>query len=327
MNLMSSFRQFFRPVVGSFLLCFAVFPVLAQQSAPPVLAQEQQHVSGTSAIAPAPRPAKFLISAGDLIEVSVYGVPELSQKTRVNASGELYMPLVGYTHVEGLTIADAQAVIEKRLVDGGFVNSPHVSLFTSEYAQGVSVMGEVNKPGIYPLVGSHSVLDLISAAQGPTPAAGRSVTIVRRDDPKHGINVMLSSDPAKNNDGNVEVQQGDTIIVSKGAVVYVVGEVTRPSGFVIDPEQGLTVTKALAMALGPLQGASLDKTKIVRKTPAGLVEIPVALKKLMHSNGQDVALQAEDIVFIPGSGAGKGAAKRSLEAIVQISTGLAVYRP
>ena len=81
------------------------------------------------------------------------------------------------------------------------------------------------------------------------------------------------------------------------------------------------------MALGPLQGASLDKTKIVRKTPTGLVEIPVPLKKLMHSNGQDVALQAEDIVFIPGSGAGKGAAKRSLEAIVQISTGLAIYSP
>ena len=324
---MSFFRQFFRSFPGCLLVCFAFVPALAQESAPPEAASEKQPVSGASALTPTGRPAKFVISAGDLIEVSVYGVPELSQKTRVNASGELYLPLVGYTHVEGLTIADAQAVMEKRLVDGGFVNNPHVSLFTSEYAQGVSVMGEVSKPGIYPLVGSHSVLDLISAAQGVTPAAGRSVTIVRRDDPKHGMTIMLSSDPAKNNDGNVEVQQGDTIIVSKGAVVYVVGEVTRPSGLVIDPEQGLTVTKALAMALGPLQGASLDKTKIVRKTPTGLVEIPVPLKKLMHSNGQDVALQAEDIVFIPGSGAGKGAAKRSLEAIVQISTGLAIYSP
>jgi polysaccharide export outer membrane protein len=319
-------RLFSRCFLAYFVLPFVFSSAVAQQSAAPT-PQEQQGVAGTSAISPSTRATKFVISAGDLIEVSVYGVPELSQKTRVNGSGELYMPLVGNTHVEGLTIADAQAVIEKRLVEGGYVNNPHVSLFTAEYAQGVSVMGEVNRPGVYPLVGSHSVLDLISAAQGLTPAAGRNVTIIRRDDPKHGIPVMLATDPTKNNEGNVEIQQGDTIIVNKGAVVYVVGEVTRPSGFVIDPEQGLTVTKALAMALGPLQGASLDKTKIVRKTPTGLVEIPVALKKLMHSNGQDVALQAEDIVFIPGSGAGKGAAKRSLEAIVQISTGLAIYAP
>jgi len=161
---MSFVRQFFRSLLGFLLGCFAFNPALAQESAPPGAASEKQHVSGASALAPTARPAKFVISAGDLIEVSVYGVPELSQKTRVNASGELYMPLVGYTHVEGLTIADAQAVMEKRLVDGGFVNNPHVSLFTSEYAQGVSVMGEVNRPGIYPLVGSHSVLDLISAA-------------------------------------------------------------------------------------------------------------------------------------------------------------------
>src|SRR4051812_32729458 len=259
-------RLFSRCFLAYFVLPFVFSSAVAQQSAAPT-PQEQQGVAGTSAISPSTRATKFVISAGDLIEVSVYGVPELSQKTRVNGSGELYMPLVGNTHVEGLTIADAQAVIEKRLVEGGYVNNPHVSLFTAEYAQGVSVMGEVNRPGVYPLVGSHSVLDLISAAQGLTPAAGRNVTIIRRDDPKHGIPVMLATDPTKNNEGNVEIQQGDTIIVNKGAVVYVVGEVTRPSGFVIDPEQGLTVTKALAMALGPLQGASLDKTKIVRKTP------------------------------------------------------------
>ena len=238
------------------------------------------------------------------------------------------MPLVGYTHVEGMTVADAQALLEKRLVDGGFINNPHVSLFTSEYARGVSVMGEVMRPGVYPLVGSHSLLDLISAAQGLTPAAGREVRILRRDDPKQlAITVTLSSDLTKNSGDNVEVHQGDTIIVSKGAIVYIVGEVVKPSGFIIDPEQGLTITKVLAMALGPVKGASLDKTKIVRRTPAGLQEIPVQLKKLMRSNGQDIALQAEDIVFIPGAGAGRNAARRSLDSIVQIATGMAIYAP
>jgi polysaccharide export outer membrane protein len=305
-----------------------VIPVWSQQSA--TIGSPLPPSSGSVLAAsrtPATSATKFTIAAGDLIEVSVYGVPELSQKTRVNNSGDLDMPLLGYTHVEGLTTADAQALIEKRLIDGGYIKNPHVSLFTTEYARGVSVLGEVIRPGVYPLVGSHSLLDLISTAQGFTASAGREVSITRKDDPNHPLSVMLSNDPAKNVPSNIEIQPGDTIVVSKGAIVYIVGEVVKPSGFVIDPEQGMTITKVLAMALGPLRGASLDKTKIVRKTPTGLQEIPVQLKKLMRANGQDIALQAEDIVFIPGSGAGKGVGKRSLEAIVQVATGLAIYTP
>src|SRR5438309_10496546 len=156
-------RSFLASIVLPFFCVSAFGQEMHRKTATPPVSprQEQPGVTGTAALAPSSRSANFVISAGDLIEVSVYGIPELSQKTRVNGSGELYMPLVGYTHVEGLTIADAQALIEKRLVDGGYVNSPHVSLFTTEYAQGVSVMGEVNKPGIYPRVGSHSVMDLI----------------------------------------------------------------------------------------------------------------------------------------------------------------------
>src|SRR5947209_11074685 len=175
--------------------------------------------------------------------------------------------------MEGMTVADGQANIEKRLMEGGFIKNPHVSLFTTEYAQGVSVMGEVNRPGVYPLVGSHSILDLISAAQGLTAAAGREISIVRRSDPQHAIKVNLSSDLSQLQNGNIDVQQGDTIVVSKGVIVYIVGEVVKPSGFVIDPDQGLTITKVLAMALGPMKGASLDKTKIVRRTPTGLQEV------------------------------------------------------
>ncbi len=302
-------------------------PVYGQQAASNPAAPQALPSSANAALTSTNTATKFAISSGDLIDVSVYGVPELSQKTRVNSAGDLYIPLVGYVHVEGLSTADAQALIERRLLQGGYINNPHVSLFTTEYARGVSVIGEVMHPGVYPLVGSHNLLDLISAASGPTPAAGREVSIIRHDDPKHAITVTLSSDPTKDTGGNVEIEQGDTIVVSKGAVVYIVGEVLKPSGFVIDPDQGLTVMKVLAMALGPLRGASLDKTKIVRRTPNGLQEIAIPLKKMMQAKVQDVPLQAEDIVFVPGGGAGKGAAKRSLEAIVQVTTGLAIYAP
>ena len=171
-------RIFFRSFISLALLGSTSLVGYAQSSASPPTGPETapHRPTGAASITPGTSGNRFAISNGDLIEVSVYGVPELSQKTRVNSSGDLYMPLVGYIHVEGMTVADAQAAIEKRLVDGGFIKNPHVSLFTSEYAQGVSIMGEVNRPGVYPLVGSHNLLDLISTAQGLTPAAGRGIS-------------------------------------------------------------------------------------------------------------------------------------------------------
>ena len=91
------------------------------------------------------------LGPGDLIEVNVYNVPELTTKARVGNSGDVYLPLIDYVHVDGLTQEEAQAVIEKRLEDGGFVRNPHVTIFVDEAAsQGVTILGEVAKPGIYP---------------------------------------------------------------------------------------------------------------------------------------------------------------------------------
>ena len=79
------------------------------------------------------------LGVGDLVEVTVYGVPELSTKARIGSNGDLYLPLIDYVHVADLTLEEAQKVVEKRLSDGGFVNNPHVSLLVDEYAsQGVT---------------------------------------------------------------------------------------------------------------------------------------------------------------------------------------------
>ena len=107
------------------------------------------------------------LGTGDLIEVSVYNVPDLSTKTRVGSAGDIYLPLVDYVHVAGLTINEAEAVIEKRLDQGGFVKNPHVHLFVDEYTSaGASVLGEVARPGVYPVLGDQRLFDLISAAGG-----------------------------------------------------------------------------------------------------------------------------------------------------------------
>ena len=102
--------------------------------------------------------ASVRLGSGDLIELSVYGVPELNTKTRISNSGDIYLPLVNYVHVDGLTINDAERVIERRLEEGGFVRNPHVQLFVDESASnGTSVLGEVMKPGVYPVMGEQTL--------------------------------------------------------------------------------------------------------------------------------------------------------------------------
>jgi polysaccharide biosynthesis/export protein len=111
----------------------------------------------------------------------VYNVPELSTKTRVSGAGDVYLPVVDYVHIAGLTISEAEAAIEKRLDQGGFVKNPHVHLFVDEYTSaGASVLGEVARPGVYPVLGDQHLFDLISAAGGFTDKAGKSITVTHR---------------------------------------------------------------------------------------------------------------------------------------------------
>jgi polysaccharide export outer membrane protein len=133
------------------------------------------------------------LEAGDLVEVGVYNVPELTTKARVSTNGEIYLPLIDYVHVAGLTAEEAEGLIQKRLSDGGFVKSPHVTLFVDQYAsQGASVLGEVARPGVYPVPGQQRLFDLISIAGGFTEKAGRSVAITHRDQPDKPITVPLT---------------------------------------------------------------------------------------------------------------------------------------
>jgi polysaccharide export outer membrane protein len=278
---------------------------------------------------PSPQSAHLLASSnvklgvGDLIEVGVFGVPELSSKIRISGSGDVYLPLIDYVHVADLTTDEAQDLIQKRLDDGGFVRSPHVSIFVDESAsQAVTVLGEVNHPGSFPLIGERHLFDVISAAGGLTDRAGRNVAIVHHDNPDQQVHLQLSSNLAEDTQNNVDVLPGDTIIVSRAGIVYVVGDVNHPSGFLIE-DNSLTVLKALALAGGNTRTSALNKTRILRQTPNGIQEIPINLKKVLYAKAPDVPLTKGDILFIPGSAA-KAAAYRTAEAAVSLTTALAV---
>ena len=282
-----------------FWALFLVVPgMLAQQAAPP--AQPQPESPKTApAVAPlpqvpagtgvpvgsgAPQPAKpdsgdtsvTKLGPGDLVEVSVFGVPELNTKARVNNDGDVYLPLIDYVHVGELSIEDAQKVIEKRLDSGGFVRNPHVTIFVNEYAsQNVTLLGEVGRPGLYPMVGDRRLFDLFSAAGGLSERASRTVSITRRNKPDQPQLVHLGRNLTDAPESNVDVHPGDTIEVQRAPIVYVVGDVGRPAGLLID-NGSLTVLQAVALSGGPNRTAKLNGTRIVRRSngPNGMRRLP-----------------------------------------------------
>lgn len=318
----SSF-QFARGWVLSFLLLIAVAPGTSAQ--PPVAEEKTtENVPAQSSETAPPQPASSLrLQTGDLVDVAVYNVAELTTKARISARGEIYLPLIDYVHIAGLTAEEAEGLIQKRLADGGFVKNPHVTLFVDQYAsQGASILGEVARPGVYPVPGQLRLFDLISAAGGFTEKAGKSITITHRDQPEKPVTVPLSRNISDNPESNIAILPGDTIIVRKADLVYVVGDVGRPSGFLMDSAH-LTVLQAIALAGGTTHTANLSGTRIIHRGPGGLTETPVELKKILRAKAPDLTMQADDILFVPTS-ATKVFAGRAMEAAMQAATAASI---
>jgi len=243
----------------------------------------------------------LVLGPGDEMEVAVYGATDLSGHTLGSVDGNISIPLVGYVHVGGLTSSEAEGAIEEKLRQGNILNDPQVSVFVKEYtSSGVSVVGEVVKPGSYTILGPHRLFDVLQAAGGLTEKAANRAVISHRgsEDPN---TVELSKDPAQMALSNVELQPGDTLVVPAAPIVYVLGEVTKPGGYVLGSGGGVTVLRIVAAAGGPTRDAAIGGTKMLRRTPTGLQQIPVPLKKLMRAKAADIPLEADDIIFIPNS--------------------------
>ena len=282
---------------------------------------EAQSAPDVAQSSPRERNHSLQLGVGDLIEMTVYDVPELTTKTRISSTGDIYCALIGPTHVAGLTTEEAAQLIQKRL--SAFLKAPYVSLFVTEYAsQGASLLGEVAKPGVYPVLGDQHLFDLISTAGGLTDKAGHSITITHRSDPDKPVTVPLSRNLSDHPESNIKVFPADTIVVRRADIVYVVGDVGRPSGLLMDAN-GLTILQAVALSGGTTRTAKLSGVRILRKSPSGMTETPVELKKIMQAKAPDVSLQANDILVVPSS-TGKILAGRTLEAAMQAATIMSV---
>lgn len=312
-----------RGLISCFLLLAPLALELAAQSAE---AQATPPAIGNASIAHVPlgeTPTSLKLESGDLVEVGVYNVPELTTKARVSSKGEIYLPLIDYVHVADLTAEEAEGLIQKRLADGGFVKNPHVTLFVDQYAsQGASVLGEVAKPGVYPVPGQQRLFDVISAAGGFTEKAGRSIQVTHRDLPDQPITVPLSRNVTDNPESNIPILPGDTVIVRKADLVYVVGDVGRPSGFLMDSGH-LTVLQAIAMAGGTTRTANLGGTRIIHRGTGTPSETPVELKKILRAKAPDITMQADDILFVPTSAA-KVFAGRAVDVAVQAAAAASI---
>jgi polysaccharide export outer membrane protein len=201
---------------------------------------------------------------------------------------------------------------------------PQVAVFVKEYTSGeISVAGEVNKPGVYSAIGAHRLLDILQDAGGLTDKAGNPITISHRG--KNDVTTVdLPNDPATMAHNNVELQPGDTVIVPKAGIVYVLGQVTKPGGYVSTSNGGFTVLQIMAAAGGPTYLASEDKTTMMRRGPDGLMKnTTIPLGKMLRGKMGDMSVQPDDILYVPLSGA---KAVFSPVTIFSLASQAAIYR-
>ena len=280
---------------------------------------------------PVPASPSLPISFGDLIQVNVFDSPDLSGSFRVDSKGDLELPLGGMIKVKGLTAAEAGAAIAARLKEASILLDPHVTVLILEYqSQGVTITGEVRSPGVYPLLGNRTILDLIAMAGGLNENAGKMASVFHRGDPNSVRQVRLDvsvQTPGSIADSNFELLPGDTISVSRSGVIYVVGDVGRPGGFLVEHNDRLTVLQALALAQGANQTASFGSTRLFRKSEgeSGRIVMEFDLKKILKGHASDLLLADGDILYVPVSNT-KVYSLRAIEALIGVGSQIAIYR-
>lgn len=275
--------------------------------------------------AAAQQPESLLIGPGDLLHVQVFDTPELGQDARVTDAGELPLLLGGNVKVSSLTPAEAARAIEKTLLNGHILLHPRVAVTVAEYAtQKVSVLGEVKAPGAYSISTPRSVLDVLTMAGGLTDAADRKILIQRKGTAEK-VPYFVSNRAGVALDTAVRVNPGDTLYVAKAGIVYILGDVGRPGGYAMtNNEAQLTVLELTARAGGTNHSAVPSHARLIHRTAQGYQEEPLSLSDMQKGKKPDVALSADDIVYVPFSYMRSLAMSSS--GIVSAATSAAIYQ-
>lgn len=278
----------------------------------------------------------YKIGPEDVVQLTVFDVEELNRSVRVRPSGSISLPLVGTMMVAGLTEDDLQKELSKRLVK--FMYDPQVHVFISEYsAHKVNVIGEVAKPGAYPLRrNDYSLVEILSEAGGKTQNAGGTIVLIPQQGAAHPENPEIASARAKlaGNPANafgieiyfddlvgsvnspplsIPLRPGDTIVVPEAGKVQVDGEVKTPGSFPLSSRT--TLLGSIASAGGLSYSAEVSKVEVIRELGSGKKALlSVDLEKIALKDGQDIRLRDGDIVRVPSAG-GRFATRQIIEGI------------
>jgi polysaccharide export outer membrane protein len=285
----------------------------------------------------------YVLGPEDVINIDVFNVPELSKTARVANDGMISLPLIGRIQAAGLTAEQLRQELADKWGEN-YLQDPQVTVFVNEFkAKPVSVIGAVERPGLYSLTGRRTLIEMLSLAGGfgkrGTSPAGRTVLITRKSgfkdlQPIDGMHVrgpdqieidlnrlLYTRDEAL----NIEIRPLDIISVSKAEVVYVTGAVARPGGFVLEDRPTMTVLQAIAMAQGLTFTAAKKSARIIRTNQDGSKkEVPINLSKIIKGKADDSALVADDILFVPDS-TKKLFGQRSVDAGFAALTGWLIW--
>jgi polysaccharide export outer membrane protein len=235
--------------------------------------------------------AEYRLGAGDLLKINVYGYPDMSADVRVDEAGSISYAYVGQLAVGGHSARDVESLVAEKLTSGGFIRSPQVSVLVADYrSQKVAVMGQVSRPGQYPLRKSSSVMDLLAEAGGVVNAsAADEATLLHADGTKRSIDLfaLFDGDPAQNS----PVSAGDTIYVPRASQFYVYGEVQRPGTYRL--ERNMTVSQAISAGGGLTPRGTERRATVKRRNEQGK-ETRLSVK------GSDL-LQPDDVLVIKES--------------------------
>jgi polysaccharide export outer membrane protein len=245
------------------------------------------------------------LGPGFLLNVTVYGEPDLSGNARVDNEGNITLPFLKSVKVGGVTIAEAQAKLQQSFRDAGVLKNPQVSIDVAQFpSTSVTVMGEVQFPGRVQLLSPHSLLEVIGLTGGETSFAGDEVELRRANAEAGASSTTYHYGKGSNGDviRNVMVNPGDTVIVKRAGIVYVLGAFTRPGGYPMQEDGALNVAEAISLAQGTLMQAKTGGLRVVRHEADGkLVDIPVSYNKIMDGKEVPMTLMAGDIVYVPVS--------------------------
>lgn len=218
--------------------------------------------------------AEYRLGPGDVVRITVYNNPDLTTEAQITQQGRITFPLIGDIQIGGIEKGQAEQIIARRLGEGGFVLKPQVNVLVLGFkSQQISVLGQVNRPGKYPIEQASTLADLLAIAGGIAQTGGDTVTHISKSaDGKVSKKEIDINDALRNGsmDKNYPVANGDIIYVPRAPLFYIYGEVQRPGAFRL--EKDMTVMQALSVGGGLTVRGTEKGIRVNRHGPNGKVE-------------------------------------------------------